>query len=332
MVVESGKMCGLGDESSQTEAVEEKPDSGEKTEDLIQNFIKDCEARLSPSTASYYADVLRSYERSLGEERPENASKRGVRRFLNDLKAKGRAKSTLGQYLSILKSFYSYVRDYHGVDCPDLRKMQANDYRREDWEGMGREALSRKEVRAIIEAPENLRDTLLIAMLYYTGLRASEIVNLKTDKLNTEKRIIEVVGKGNKRRKVWYPPKLDRLVRTWLKRERKSYANARGSDYLFVSKFGEKLTRRRVWEIVHEASEKAGIQETVGRKSDGRKCYRVKPHVLRHSFATHAAEDGVPIQHIQRIMGHRHLDTTMGYAKESEETILRSFFENFQGV
>lgn len=299
---------------------------------LVNEFLRDCEARLSPNTVECYAIMLRAYEKFLNGKRVEDATSQDMRHLLNHLKKKGRGRSTIRLCLAACKSFYKYLEDCHGIDVPKLGRIGPRDYRPEPWEGLGREALSRGDIRALIEAPDSLRDTLLIAMLYYTGTRAGEIADLKIGDVDTEKRILEVVGKGNRRRKVWYPPKLDRLMDLWLKRERRSYVNSEGSDYFFVSKFGGKLAPETIFRIVHAAAEKAGIQKTVAVKADGQKVYKVKPHVLRHSFATHAAEDGVPDRHIQRILGHSKMSTTMGYMKESEGAILKSLYENFKGV
>jgi integrase/recombinase XerD len=299
---------------------------------LIREFLEDCAARFSPNTVLAYGHGLKAYEKFLDGKKVEDATNQDVRCFLNDLKRKGRGRSTIELYLAACRSFYKYLEDCHNIIVPKLDRIDARDYRPESWEGSGREALSRGEVRALIEAPDNLRDTLLIAMLYYTGTRANEMANLKIGDVDTQNRIIEVVGKGNRRRKVCYPPKLDRLIDLWLKGERRSYVTSEGSDYFFVSKFRGKITTEMIHRIVHEAAEKAGIQKVVATKADGRKIYKVKPHVLRHSFATHAAEDGVLDRHIQRILGHSKMDTTMGYMKESEAKILKSLYENFKGV
>lgn len=298
---------------------------------FVEEYLEDCEARLSPNTVAAYRCGLKAFEKFLDRKPAEEATNLDIRRFLNSVKSKRRTRSTIGLYLSAIRSFYGYLEDYHDIASPKLR-MRPEDYQAESWEGSGRDSLSRGEIRALIEAPDSLRDTLLIAMLYYTGARAGEMANLKIGDVDTEKRVIGVVGKGNKRRRVWYPPKLDRLMDLWLKRERRSYVNSEGSDYFFVSKFGGTLAPETIFRIVHAAAEKAGIQKTVAVKADGQKIHKVKPHVLRHSFATHAAEDGVPDRHIQRILGHRRMDTTMGYMKEAEEVIIKSLYKNFKGV
>jgi len=303
--------------------------------DLINKFLKDCKARnFSPNTLRTYRNILGAFERFLksGGKKIEEATLRDVRDFMNNLKEKGRSTGTIAHYLSIIKSFYDYVNLYHGISVPDLRRLRAEEYKPEAWEGAGREPLSRDEVRRLIEAPDNLRDRLLLAMLYYSLLRAGEAAGLEIEKVDTKKREICVVGKGNKPRKVPYHPKLDRLVDRWLNKVRRSYVNSGSSGYFFVSRSGGKLTVKQIEKITHEAAVKAGIQEVVAVKSDDTKIYKVKPHVLRHSGATHTHEDGVPMEHIRLIMGHKNVSTTMGYVKESKERIFKSYYENFKGI
>jgi integrase/recombinase XerD len=327
-----GLVVSEGGDAGSREASPKNPKDNGTCSIFINEFLEDCAARLSPDTVLAYRSGLKGYDRFLDGKKVEDATNQDVRHFLNYLKKKGRGRSTIETYLAACKSLYRYLEDCHSIIIPKLERIDPRDYRPEAWEGSGRESLSRGEVRALIEAPDNLRDTLLIAMLYYTGTRANEMANLKIKDVDTEKRIIEVVGKGNKRRKVCYSPKLDRLIDMWLKGKRRGYVTSECGDYFFVSKVRGKLGREHIHKIVHQAAERAGIQKVVAVKADGQKIYRVKPHVLRHSFATHAAEDGVLDRHIQRILGHSKIDTTMGYMKESEGKILNSLYENFKGV
>lgn len=300
------------------------------TEKLVDKYLKDCEARLSLLTVKNHRVYLNAFTQFLGNKAMTDVTKEDVRLFLNHMKKRGRARSTLRGYFYVICSFFRYVKTYHGIAMPSLDDVNINDYPKGTWEGVqGREALTRSEVRALIERPDNLRDTLIIAMLYYLGLRVNELASLKIENVDTENRIIEVMGKGNKPRKVPYSQKLDRAIHLWLCQERRSYVYSNDS-YFFPSKHGGHLSPKSISNMVHNYAVKAGIQKVIGEKADGSKIYRVHPHILRHSYATHAAKDDIPITLIQKMMGHSRLSTTIRYMGEPNS--FKSYYEKFKGV
>jgi len=189
--------------------------------------------------------------------------------------------------------------------------------------------LTRKEVRALIDAPDSIRDTLIVSLLYYSGFRCEEITKIELDNVDTNSRTIEIVGKGNKVRVVPFSQKLDRIMDLWLKRERRSYVSY-DSPYFFPSKHGGQLTTSAVYRIVHKNAVKAGIQQIVGTRGDGSPIYKAHPHALRHSFAQHAVDDQIPLNHIQQYMGHSNITTTLRYTGLSG--IFSSYYKNFKGV
>ena len=301
-----------------------------KTADrLIKEFLDDCRERLSSHSVKNNRISLKVFVSFLDGKNILKADKLDVRRFLNDFKQRGRARSTISSRLSALITFFEYVRKYHGIKMCSLKDIDVDDYPLATWEGQGQEALTRGEVRALIEAPDNLRDTLIIAMFYYLGLRANELASLKLENVDTRNRLIEVIGKGNKPRKIPYSSKLDRAIHLWLHSERISYVSCDG-PYFFPSKHGKKLRTNSIHRIVHKAAIKAGIQKVVGKRGDGANIYKVHPQILRHSFATHASQDEIPLNHIQRYMGHSNILTTVHYA--GENGFFGSYHEKFKGV
>ena len=296
---------------------------------IVEEYLEDCKARLSPHTVKNRKSSLDALRKFLGDMDVTDSTKSEVRGFLNDLKHRGRARSTISGRLSAIRSFFKYVETYHDLTVPDLEDIDIEDYPKATWEGQGQEALTRNEVRALIEAPDNLRDTLIIAILYYLGLRANELALLKVENVGTQNRIVEVIGKGNKPRKIPYSSKLDRAIHLWLHYERRSYVNSDG-PYFFPSKHDKYLRTNTIARIVYKSAEKTGIQKVVGKRSDGKKIYKVHPHILRHSYATHAADDDIPIALIQKMMGHSHIGTTIRYTGES--SVFKSYHEKFKGV
>lgn len=159
---------------------------------------------------------------------------------------------------------------------------------RRKYQGKGlksyeREPLSREEIRELIQVPDNLRDRLIIALLYDTGLRTNELADLKLSDIDPEKEMIKVVGgkRGRDRLVPYSREKLGMvgmLVDFWLRKERGSYLDAGDDDHFFVSRHGKGLKPDEIRKIVRKAAEQAGIQKIHG----------VTPRILRHSFATHA--------------------------------------------
>lgn len=299
------------------------------TDHLIKEYLEDCRNRLSPCTVKNHKTSIQALKTFLGKKEIINAKMIEIRQFLNDLKCRGRAQSTINNRLASLRSFFKYIKTYHHMPIPDLAEIDINDYPKSTWEGSGTDAISRNGIRALIEAPDNIRDTLIIAISYYSGLRANELSKLKLENIDTEKRIIKVIGKGNKPRIVPYSKKLDRIIYLWIHKERKSYVNS-DSPYFFPSKHSNYLHTHTIHRIVHHAAKKAGIQKIVGRRADGKPIYKVHTHILRHSHATHASEDEIPLNHIQHMMGHSHISTTLRYAGET--SIFKTYYNKFKGI
>lgn len=334
MAIEQTNLQGFTSESNQSSENNESSSPDDKDEiprtELQKEYLLDCEARLSFRTIENYKASLNEFQKFLDDKTIEEASKLDVRKFLNELKKNGRARSTISQRLSDIRSFLDYARECHDVETPTLRRINVGDYPKSKWEGFGRDPLTRGEVRKLIEAAKTLRNTLIVSFLYYLGLRVGGLVRLKLECLRREDRLVDVVGKGEKPRTVPYPAELDRPIDRWLRKERKGYANSERSPYFFPSKHGVRLSANTIYDIVHEVATEAGVQEVVGEKGNGDKIYKVKPHVLRYSFATHALEDGVPLKHIEQIMGHEDVKTTLVYTGESG--VFDAYREKFRGV
>jgi integrase/recombinase XerD len=164
--------------------------------------------------------------------------------------------------------------------------------------------LSKDEVRALLEAPKNLGHRAILATLYGTGLRVSEVTHLKVSDLDRERKVIHVrAGKGRKDRQVMLSDQLrEVLVAYWRWK--------RPADWLFPgAKPGCPLARETVFETCRKAARRAGIDKPV------------HPHSLRHAFATHLLDDGVSLVVIQALLGHRNLKTTARYLHVSDVVV-----------
>jgi len=146
-----------------------------------------------------------------------------------------------------------------------------------------------------------IRNRLMMEMLYATGMRISELLNLSLHDLNRTEHIILVHGKGNKQRYVPYVEALEPWLDSWLNAHRPALLKHKRSDFLFLNGRGGKLSRQGFWKILREATLKAGLKQDF------------TPHTFRHSFATHLLEAGVNLRVVQELLGHASLNTTQIY-------------------
>lgn len=180
------------------------------------------------------------------------------------------------------------------------------------------ETLQAGEVNTLLQSidpadlPYGARDRAILEMLYGSGLRVSELVNLRADQVDWEENFLRITGKGNKTRYVPLGGVAAKALRSYLEHGRpKLLRNGRrpGST-IFLSNRGEKLTRDRVLQIIKERARAAGLPENV------------YPHILRHSFATHLLENGADLRVIQDMLGHASLSTTQVYTHVDQKRLV----------
>ena len=178
-------------------------------------------------------------------------------------------------------------------------------------------ALSESEVEALMKAPApdspaGLRDRAMVELMYATGLRVSELVNLPATALNLRQGVLRVMGKGSKERLV----PLGEEARHWLERylaeARPGLAGGRAAAPLFLGRAGAALSRQQFWNVVKRLAQGAGIDPA-----------RVSPHGLRHSFATHLLNHGADLRALQMLLGHSSLSTTQIYTLVAREGLKR---------
>ncbi len=152
-------------------------------------------------------------------------------------------------------------------------------------------------------SPKALRDLAILELLYGTGLRASEVIELRTDDLDLERGLVYCQSSG-KERELPLSPRVVETLRTYIQRGRPRLLRDDAEEALFVNHRGQPLTRQGLWLIIKERSEKAGIESGV------------TPHMLRHSFAAHLLEQGADLREVQGRMGHASLSATQIYLQE----------------
>ena len=163
-----------------------------------------------------------------------------------------------------------------------------------------------QEIEALLATPDTrktagLRDKAILEALYATGMRVSEAVGLKIDSVNLEIGFLRCIGKGNKERVIPLGKKAAESIQVYLHKSRAKLLGKRQSESLFLSRLGRRLSRQSVWKMIKAYARECGIKK------------EIKPHLLRHSFATHLLERGADLRSVQEMLGHSNISTTQIY-------------------
>lgn len=247
----------------------------------------------SEKTVETYQKHVEDFLKSFNQK-AEVANEDDIKIHFSQLLSKGTAPRTLALKKAALKFFYNEIikKDVVKLKTPKIPK---NVF----------EVLSKEEIKKLIEHAGSSKTKLITKFLYSTGLRVSELVNLKIKDIDLQEKTGWVRrGKGSKDR---FFPISDQLTTELIYYLKKQTVN---QEYLFTGRNG-KLTSRAVQKYLKETAKRAGIEKIV------------TPHKLRHSYATHLLDSGVDIIHIQELLGHSSLNTTQIYTHVSKEHLRR---------
>lgn len=164
--------------------------------------------------------------------------------------------------------------------------------------------------------PLGQRDSLILEMLYATGVRVGELVNIKVGDIDLGRRNIIILGKGNKERFVTYGEYCEDILKTYLNNGR-FYLNSKSSDYLFLNNNGGRLTDRGVRFILDKLIQKTSINKNIS------------PHMIRHSFATHLLNEGCDLLTVQKLLGHESIKATQIYTHVTTDRLKEVYFNSF---
>ncbi len=230
--------------------------------------------------------------------------------FLTYLKNRGYSISTVCRYLSTIRAVCRYML-LERIRRDDPSEGLQNPKR---WQTLPK-ALSVDEVMKLLSVISKgefaLRDQVMLELMYASGLRVSELVNLTVEDISLEGGFLRVRGKGGRERAVPVSEQTLLKLKRYLQEMRPKLLKGNESPYLFLSNRGRPLTRQRLWQAIKHYGNLAGLQ--------------LHPHVLRHSFATHLLEGGADLRSIQRMLGHVDITTTQVYTKVTSERLKRVY-------
>lgn len=239
-----------------------------------------------------------------------------IRNFLTEELARGVSKRSCKRRLSSLRHFYKYMvnvgylkdNPFIFIDAPKTETKYPHALYKEQIQ----EIFKRNEERT--DALKN-RDQAILYLLYYSGMRAAELVGLDVQSVSIKERVVRVLGKGNKERIIPFTGECQKVVKVYIDKERKDLLKKSKelTPALFLNANGERLTTRGLEYILDSIEEKTGLY--VG----------LHPHVLRHSFATHLLENGADLRVIQELLGHESINATQVYTHVTEEAMKETY-------
>ena len=267
------------------------------------------EKNFSDHTIINYRVDLDEFYKFLNNNNIKDVDVNLIRGYLKKLYDKKYSPSSISRKVSSLKIYFNYLEAENKIKNNPMTLIKKPKKEKKLPNFLNYNDLEKLLNTPDKETEEGIRDLLILEMLYSTGIRVSELVNIEIKNINYGEHKILVIGKGNKERYVYYGTKCQNILNNYLK-VRKANTN-----YLLVNKHGNKLNERTVRKIIEETTKKAGIN------------VHVTPHVLRHTYATHMLNEGADLKSVGDLLGHENLSTTQIYTHVSNER-LRNVYLN----
>ncbi len=282
----------------------------DKHVELFLDYLS-VERGLSKNTILAYRSDLKDYTgflEAVAKKSVSASSREDIRDFMLHQKDKGLSVNSISRALAALRMFYRFlarekliksdVSSY--IDSPKL------------WKKIP-DVLNLDEVERLIEAPDlnspqGIRDRAILEVMYATGMRVSEVAGLRVADLNADVGFVRCLGKGKKERIVPLGTKAVAAVARYLEKVRPRLAKS-GVQELFLNRSGRKISRVSLWKLIKGYARKARIKKPI------------RPHILRHSFATHLLERGADLRSVQEMLGHANISTTQIYTHINKDRL-----------
>jgi integrase/recombinase XerD len=279
------------------------------------NYIK-LEKGLSENTILSYQMDLDKFSTFLGDRQLAIVDRSVLIDFLNTLHQRGLDSRSVSRVLVTLRNFFQFLVFEGSLGknpCADIDSPKI-------WKSLPR-VLSLQDVDLLLSQPNlstalGLRDKAMLEVLYATGLRASELVSLRIRELSLDLGYLTCIGKGGKMRVVPLGRSALQHLESYLRSARIQLLKGKPSEFVFVNRRGSKLTRQGFWRLVRDHGRKANIR------------MELKPHLLRHSFATHLLQRGADLRSVQLMLGHADISTTQIYTHIVKERLKNLYLQH----
>jgi len=287
----------------------------------INKFIEylEYEKGYSKKTIINYEKDLELFNNYLKQEKItkiENINHNTIRKYLTNLHDKNYKSKTIARKISTLRSFFKYnlknktikTNPMTLISNPKQEKTLPKYLKYKDLERM---------INSIdTSSKEGIQNKLIIELLYSTGIRVSELVNIKLKDIKIKENQITILGKGNKERIVLFGKTAKTVLEQYIKEYKEYYQGNIMNEYLLINKKGKPLTTNKIELIVKKITRECSLK------------HNISPHTLRHTFATHMLENGADLKTVQELLGHENLKTTAIYTHVTNERLKHVFINS----
>ena len=287
--------------------------SGFKGNQHIDSFLANLrlEKGLSTNTINAYANDCSSFLQWVNnEEKIEilSITEEQVERYVKNFQVQNLASSTINRKISSLKHFYLFLHKKKLVHSNPIASFSGPKNVRPLPKSM-----SEHDVASLIQAPDcknfiGLRDKAMLELLYATGVRISELINLQYTNIDLNRSLIKVMGKGNKERLIPFGENALACLLDYINFRRANNLSLSSRDF-FISQQGKKITRQAFWHRIKQYLMQTGLP------------LDISPHTLRHAFATHLLNNGADLRSVQMLLGHSDLSTTQIYTHIAKQRL-----------
>lgn len=268
------------------------------------NYLK-YERKLSKNTYESYKYNLIKICNFFNDYELTNLCEDDIRTFIYSSKESSK---TISHYITVFKSFYNYL-----LDANQIQKNPCENIKSPKTTRKLPKFLSEEEIDKLLDIkcqkPIDYRNKAMLELLYATGIRISELLELKLSNIYEDEAVIKVMGKGSKERIVPMGDITIKYLNLYINNYRGFILKTKQSDYLFVNYNGSKMSRQGFFKILKQLCNECGINK------------EISPHIIRHSFATHLLNNGADLRIIQELLGHENISTTEIYSHVSDEKI-----------
>ena len=277
---------------------------------IVERFLNylTVEKGLSTNTIESYKNDINKFKKYLSDINKDitGFTTSDVISYLNHLRDNNNQTPTIARNIASLRGLCRFMLSEGIIEEDPLENLSTP----KGWKHLPK-ILGIEDVVSLIEKPKgkkfSLRDRAILEFMYSSGLRASEIINLKLNDINFEAGFITVIGKGSKERVVPMNERAMKSLKKYINELRPSILKKKTSPNLFIAKGGKPMTRQRLWQLIKLYSEGLPI--------------KISPHTLRHCFASHLLDGGADLRALQKMLGHADISTTQIYTKVTPERL-----------
>lgn len=290
-------------------------------ETIIEEYLKfiQIEKGLSENTIGAYRRDLKKYQLYMQEQKIAHIGfidRQTIQECLGSLIDQGASAKSIARFISTIRSFHQFaLREKYAAKDPTVLIETPK------YEKKLPDVLDVEEVIQLLETPDltknnGYRDRTILELLYATGMRVTELIQIEIDDVNLIMGFVRVFGKGNKERIIPLGDTVIEYLDTYINNVRPQLLKKTVTNVLFLNLHGRPLTRQGIWKLIKQYGLRANINKTL------------TPHTLRHSFATHLLENGADLRAVQEMLGHSDISTTQLYTHVSK-TQIRQMYNQF---